>query len=216
MFIIDFIMHVDEHLLYVVQHYGLGIYLLLFAVIFIETGLVIFPFLPGDSLLFAAGALVSISEGILKLPLILGICILASILGNTVNYWVGRSLGTQVLYSKKVSRFIKEAEVKKAENFFNDKGKYTIFIGRFIPFIRTFIPFIAGSSHMKITTFTFYNVISAICWVGIATFAGYFLGNIPFIHEHFSIIMLGIIAVSLVPIIFSALKGMRNKGEVVQ
>jgi membrane-associated protein len=212
MIIIDFILHVDEHLLYLVQQYGAGIYPLLFAILFIETGLVVFPFLPGDSLLFAGGALAAISNS-LSLPLILVTCIIASILGNTVNYSLGRHFGTHALYEGKLSRFIKAEELQKAEHFFNEKGKYTIFIGRFLPFIRTFVPFIAGSTKMNRSTFMFYNVISGCCWVLLATLAGFFLGNIPFINAHFSMIMLGIIFVSLLPMLISMAKGWQTRRQ---
>ncbi|KAF1304040.1 VTT domain-containing protein [Enterococcus saccharolyticus] len=213
MFIVDFILHVDEHLLFFVEQYGAGIYPLLFLILFIETGLVIFPFLPGDSLLFAGGALSAISSS-LSLPLILLTCMVASILGNTVNYFLGRKIGTHALYDGPLSKWIKAEEVQKAENFFNEKGKYTIFIGRFLPFIRTFVPFIAGSTKMHRKTFMFLNVISGISWVLVATLAGYFLGNIPFINAHFSMIMLAIIMVSLLPMLLSVVKGWQQSKKV--
>lgn len=211
MIVIDFILHVDEHLLYLIQQYGAGIYPLLFAILFVETGVVVFPFLPGDSLLFAAGALISASNGVLSLPWLLLVCILASIIGNSTNYWLGHKLGTPVLYSKKVGRFLKPQQVQKAEHFFEEKGKYTIFIGRFLPFIRTLIPFIAGSTKMPWRTFSFYNIISAICWVVLATCAGYFLGSVPVIHDHFSLIMLAVIFVSLLPMVITAWKNFRQQ-----
>jgi membrane-associated protein len=186
----------------------------MFLILFIETGLVIFPFLPGDSLLFAAGALTAIGEGSLHLPLLLIICYLGAVVGDTVNYWIGHKLGTKALYSKKVSRFIKPEQVKKAEDFFNEKGKYTIFLARFIPFIRTFVPFIAGSSKMHWYTFSFFNILGGICWASIGVLAGYFLGNIPVVHDHFSLIMLAIIAISLVPVCISVLKSKFSKEPV--
>lgn len=209
MVLVDFILHIDEHLLFLVQHYGAGIYPLLFGIIFIETGLVIFPFLPGDSLLFAAGALTAIGEGALHLPLVLAVCILAAVIGDAANYWLGHKFGTYALYNGKLSRFIKAEEVAKAERFFNEKGKHTIFLGRFIPFIRTFIPFIAGSSRMNWLLFSFFNILGAVCWASIAIFAGFFLGNVPVVHDHFSLIMLAIIAISLIPIAITFLKNRR-------
>lgn len=206
MALIDFIIHIDAHLLALVNQYGWGVYPLLFLIIFVETGVVIFPFLPGDSLLFAAGALAAVGSSVLHLPTLFLTCVVAAILGDLLNYWLGRTFGLKVLYDGKLSRFIRQEEVEKAEHFFNEKGKHTIFIGRFLPFVRTFIPFIAGASQMSWRLFSFYNIVSAICWSAIGLFAGYFLGSIPFINEHFSIIMIGIILVSLVPILVTVIK----------
>lgn len=206
MVLIDFLLHVDTHLLALVNQYGWGIYPILFFIIFVETGVVVFPFLPGDSLLFAAGALAAVGSSVLHLPTLFLTAIVAAILGDMMNYWIGRTFGLRVLYDGKLARFIRQEEVQKAEHFFNEKGKHTIFIGRFLPFIRTFIPFIAGASQMSWRLFTFYNVIGALAWTAIGLFAGYFLGSIPFVNEHFSMIMIGIVVVSMIPILVAFLK----------
>lgn len=204
--LIDFILHIDAHLTLLVQQYGLGIYPILFGIIFIETGVVIFPFLPGDSFLFAAGALTALGGNVLHLPSVIVICVLAAILGDMLNYWIGHTVGVKALYHSPISRFIKPEKVREAENFFNERGKWTIFLGRFMPFVRTFIPFIAGSSKMSWPLFSAFNIFGAIIWGTIISLAGYFLGNIPFISGHFSLIMLGIVMVSLLPIALPYLK----------
>lgn len=210
MAIIDFLLHVDTHLLALVNQYGWGIYPILFLIIFIETGVVVFPFLPGDSLLFAAGALAAVGSQVLHLPTLFLTAIAAAILGDMANYWIGRTFGLHVLYEGKLARFIRQEEVQRAEQFFNEKGKHTIFIGRFLPFIRTFIPFIAGASQMSWRLFSFYNIIGALCWTAIGLFAGYFLGSIPVVNNHFSLIMIGIVAVSMIPIIVTLVKKQQN------
>ncbi|MBV7391521.1 VTT domain-containing protein [Enterococcus alishanensis] len=206
MALIDFILHIDAHMQMLVATYGLGIYPILFGIIFIETGVVVFPFLPGDSFLFAAGALTALGGSVLHLPYVILICIVAAILGDTMNYWLGHSLGVKALYHSPISRFIKEDKVREAENFFNERGKWTIFLGRFMPFVRTFVPFIAGSSKMHWPTFSFFNIFGAIVWGLAGTLAGYFLGNIPIVSQHFSLIMLMIVFVSLVPMVLPYLK----------
>ena len=190
MALVDFILHIDAHMVSLVQQYGVGIYPILFAIVFIETGVVIFPFLPGDSFLFAAGALTALGGNLLHLPYVIAICVIAAILGDTMNYWIGHTID----------------KVKEAENFFNERGKWTIFLGRFMPFVRTFIPFIAGSSKMNWGIFSSFNVFGAIVWGTVVTLAGYFLGNIPIVSEHFSLIMLMIVFISLVPIMIPYIK----------
>lgn len=206
MALIDFILHIDAHMVSLVHQYGVGIYPILFAIVFIETGVVIFPFLPGDSFLFAAGALTALGGNVLHLPYVIGICVIAAILGDMMNYWIGHTLGVRALYHSPISRFIKEDKVREAENFFNERGKWTIFLGRFMPFVRTFIPFIAGSSKMNWGIFSSFNIFGAIVWGTVVSLAGYFLGNIPIVSEHFSLIMLMIVFVSLVPMMVPYIK----------
>lgn len=206
MALIDFILHIDAHMVTLVQQYGMGIYPILFAIIFIETGVVVFPFLPGDSFLFAAGALTALGGSVLHLPYVMATCVIAAILGDTMNYWLGHTIGVHALYHSPISRLIKEEKVREAENFFNERGKWTIFLGRFMPFVRTFIPFIAGSSKMNWGTFSSFNILGAIVWGSVGSLAGYFLGNIPVVSAHFSLIMLMIVFVSLAPIVVSYLK----------
>ena len=207
--IISFILHIDEHLVEIIQNFGSLSYVLLFLIVFVETGLVIFPFLPGDSLLFASGALAAM--GAFNIVLLLIVFFTAAVIGDTVNYQIGKKVGTAIKPNSLIGRVIDQEKMNKAEGFFNKHGGKTIVIARFMPFIRTFIPFVAGASRMNYRYFFIYNVVGAILWVGICTIAGFFFGNIPIIKDNFSTVLLLIIFVSVLPAIIGVLKSRLKK-----
>ena len=200
--IIDFIVHVDVHLHGILTQYGAWSYLVLFLVVFAETGLVVTPFLPGDSLLFAAGALCT-GESLQLLPLLV-VLFVAAILGDAVNYHVGRYLGPKVLAGQ--TRFLKPAYLAKTQGFYDTYGVKTIVLARFVPIVRTFAPFLAGVGSMRYRTFLTYNVIGAALWVGICTAAGYFFGNIPLVKKNFGLVVIGIILVSVLPMVIEVVR----------
>jgi membrane-associated protein len=195
--IIDFILHLDAHLGQIISTYGTATYAILFAIIFIETGLVFFPFLPGDSLLFVAGAFAAL--GSLNIWILLASLMVAAIAGDTANYWIGHFLGEKIIASKKIP--INEKHLERTHEFFNKHGGKTIIIARFVPIVRTFAPFVAGIGKMNYLRFITYNVIGAVSWVGVGTVAGYFFGNIPFIKNNFTFFIIGVILVSFIPIL---------------
>lgn len=195
--LIDFILHIDVHLGSIISQYGVMSYGILFAIIFVETGLVFLPILPGDSLLFAAGAFAAL--GNLNLFLILGLMIVAAILGDTLNYWIGHFFGQKLIDNPNVP--IKKEHIDETQKFFDKHGGKTIILARFVPIVRTFAPFVAGIGKMHYGQFISFNVIGGVSWVLVATLAGYFFGNIPFVKENFSLVVLGIVAVSVVPMI---------------
>lgn len=201
--LLDFILHLDVHLAELISAYGTLTYVILFAIIFAETGLVVFPFLPGDSLLFAAGTLSAL--GSLHLSAILLLFITAAIVGDSVNYWIGNLLGQKVVDNKNI-KFINQEHIDKTEAFFKKHGGKAIVLARFVPIVRTFAPFVAGVGKMHYETFLFYNVVGGIIWVGLFTLAGYFFGNIPFVKEHFEFVIFGIIGISLVPMLYEYIK----------
>ncbi|CCI86681.1 VTT domain-containing protein [Lactobacillus gigeriorum] len=206
MALIDFILHIDDHLITIVNQFGAGSYLILFVIIFIETGLVVFPFLPGDSLIFAAAAMAANNKYNLSIGLIYLAVALAAIIGDSVNYEIGaRSVQIGEKYSW-FNKLINENNRLAAEKFFERHGSITIVIGRFIPFIRTFVPFISGASKMHYRTFVTFNVLGGLIWTGLFASVGYFFGNIPIVKEHFSLIVLAIILVSVLPILIVMLK----------
>ena len=207
--LIDFILHIDEHLVEIIQQFGNWSYGILFSIVFVETGLVIMPFLPGDSLLFASGALSAL--GAFSLPIVLVVFLTAAILGDTVNYHIGQKVGTSIPEDSWFGRLVNKERMQIAQDFFNKHGGKTIVIARFMPFVRTFIPFVAGASRMNYGYFLMYNVVGAFLWVFICTLAGYFFGNIPIVKENFSTVLLLIIFVSVVPAIIGALKARKNK-----
>ena len=201
-------LHLDKYLNIIIQNYGMGTYILLFVVIFCETGLVITPFLPGDSLLFAAGAFASLgSLNIAVLLLILGI---AAVLGDTVNYLIGKTIGSR-LYHKNNLRFIKKEYLDKTREFYERHGRKTIIIARFIPIIRTFAPFVAGIGEMGYLRFISYNLIGGISWVGLVTVTGYFFGNLPAVKNNFTFVIFAIIFISILPGISGFIKQKSNK-----
>jgi len=205
--VIDFILHIDVHLGEIISNYGGLTYAILFVIIFIETGLVVTPFLPGDSLLFAAGAFAAL--GAMEIGWILGLLIVAAFLGDTANYWIGHFLGEKMIKSKRIP--IKEEHIKKTEEFYEKHGGKTIILARFVPIVRTFAPFVAGVGKMSYGDFIAYNIIGGIAWVSSFSLLGYFFGNIPAVKHNFTLVILGIILVSVVPMILEAVKGKRKK-----
>lgn len=193
--LIDFILHIDTHLQTLVSDYGVWIYAILFLIVFCETGLVLTPFLPGDSLLFAAGALSALGSMQL-LPLMI-LLIIAAVLGDAVNYAVGHYLGPKALTGR--YRFLKPAYLQKTQSFYDRYGGKTLIIARFLPIVRTFAPLLAGVGNMPYRRFSFYNIIGGVLWVISMTGCGYLFGNLPFIRDNFGAVVLGIIVVSLLP-----------------
>jgi membrane-associated protein len=210
--VIDFLLHVDVHLLDLVMTYGLGVYVILFLVIFAETGLVVTPFLPGDSLLFAGGALAA--TGALDVRIIAIVLIAAATLGNWVNYLVGRGLGHRIIHRSQTDprwgRWVNPLYIARAHQFFEQQGGKAVVLARFVPIVRTFVPFVAGAADMTYSTFAFYNVIGCLLWVGLCVGAGFLFGNIPIIRANFSLVTLGIVAVSLLPL---AIEYWRQRNE---
>ena len=209
---VDIVMHLDKHLALLVQDYGVWIYLILFAVIFSETGFVVTPFLPGDSLLFVAGALAAV--GGMDIVLLIVSLTVAAILGNTVNYAIGRYLGPKVFHWED-SRFFNKAALQKTHAFYEKHGGKTLVISRFLPLFRTFAPFVAGIGAMGYAQFTFFNVVGAVTWVVSLTLAGYFFGNLPWIKANLTLVIVGIIVVSLIPVAIGAWKA-RRAGTAAQ
>ena len=205
MFLIDFILHIDRHLHQLASEYGLWVYGIVFLIVFCETGLVVLPLLPGDSLLFAAGSLASLPDSQLSPHLLfLGLSI-AAILGDTLNYWIGKKIGPKVFASQE-SRFFKREYLDKTHAFYLKYGAKTIVIARFIPIIRTFAPFVAGVGKMPYRTFIFYNIIGAVIWVGSFVYAGFYFGQLPFVQTNFKLIILAIIILSIMPPVIEYLK----------
>jgi len=194
--LIDFILHVDKHLIEIIKDYGTWTYLVLFMIIFSETGFVVTPFLPGDSLLFVIGALGA--TGALNFNVALILLIIAAIGGNTLNYFIGRLLGDKILAMKN-SRLIKKEYLYKTQAFYKKHGGKAIILSRFIPIIRTFAPFVAGIGKMKFMKFCFFNIIGGLAWVLLFMFAGFFFGNIPAVKNNFTYVIFAIIFVSLLP-----------------
>ncbi|MGL5235876.1 MAG: VTT domain-containing protein [Empedobacter falsenii] len=210
--ILDYILHIDKYLETILNDYQNWFYLILFLLIFIETGLVVMPFLPGDSLLFAAGMLAAAFPAQLNIYIVLGLLWIAAIAGDTVNYTIGKTLGTKLVTVKIFGkRIIKDSAIQKTEDFFAKYGSKTIVIARFVPIVRTLAPFVAGISKMHYGTFIKYNFIGGTIWVFGITLAGYFLGTIPFIKNNFEIVVMAIIVFSLVPIIVEFVKEKMKK-----
>lgn len=204
--LIDFILHIDQHLLEIVNDYQTWTYLILFLIIFIETGVVVMPFLPGDSLLFAAGMLAA-QPNELNVLLMIIILLIAAITGDSLNYAIGKRFGMRITKFKLFGRqVVKDEQIEKTHSFYAKYGSKTIVIARFVPIVRTLAPFVGGIGRMNYGTFLTYNVVGAILWVVGITLAGYFLGNIPIVKDNFSKVVLLIIVVSILPIIFEFLK----------
>jgi membrane-associated protein len=208
--IIDLFLHLDEHLREIIPQYGMLTYLLLFAIIFMETGLVVTPFLPGDSLLFAAGALAAIDGGLN----IFTLCILlmvAAIAGDTANYWIGHYIGPRA-FSGNI-RFLKKEYLDRTHAFYEKHGGKTIILARFVPIIRTFAPFVAGVGAMTYAHFITYNVVGGVIWVLLFTLFGYFFGNLPFVQDNFSFVVIVIILISVLPAVYEFWKERRRSKE---
>jgi len=206
----DLIVHLDRHLAVLLQQYGAWVYLLLFAIIFCETGLVVTPFLPGDSLLFIAGALAA--GGGIDVHLLALVLVAAAVLGNTVNYSVGRFIGPKVFHWED-SRFFNKRALERAHAFYDKHGGKTIIITRFVPVLRTFAPFVAGIARMTYLNFTAYNVAGALAWVLLLLYAGYWFGNVPFVKENLTWVILGIIVLSVTPLAFEYVRQRLKQGR---
>jgi membrane-associated protein len=204
--LLDIIFHLREHIGELIAQYGPHIYTIFFVVIFCETGLVFTPFLPGDSLLFTAGAFAALGQ--LNIWLMFATLSLAAILGDTVNYWIGHYLGPRVFKWEK-SRFFNPEHLKRTHTFYEKYGAKTIILARFVPIIRTFAPFVAGIGAMTYPKFFLYNVAGGVAWVAICLFAGYWFGNIPWVAKHFEAVIVGIIFVSVLPLLYEFWKGRR-------
>lgn len=202
---IDFILHFDKYLGALIQSYGSVVYTFLFLIIFLETGLVVTPFLPGDSLLFIAGAFSS--QKVLNVWLLFFVVAIAAILGDSLNYWIGNLFGEKIFLKK---RWIKKEHLDRTHAFFTKHGGKTIILARFIPIIRTIAPFVAGVGKMKYRKFFAFNVIGGLLWTALFVFAGYFFGNIPFIKNNLSWVIIGIIIISLIPVIIEAVRRKRK------
>jgi len=206
--LIDFILHLDKHLEQIIQDYGLLTYAILFLIIFVETGVVILPFLPGDSLLFAAGMLAANEKNGLNVGIIIGLLIVAAILGDTLNYIIGKYIGPKVF--SRDYKLLKKEHLLKTQQFYEKHGGKTIIYARFVPIIRTFAPFVAGIGNMKYSKFINFNIVGGVVWVTLFTMAGFLFGNIEIVKTNFTKIILGIIIVSLLPAVIEIIKG-RNK-----
>ena len=200
-FLIDFILHLDVHLGQIISAYGSLTYTLLFLIIFVETGLVVTPFLPGDSLLFAVGAFAAL--GSLNIFMILILLMVAAILGDTVNYWVGHFFGEKLVANPKVP--IKKEHIERTQKFFDKHGGKTIILARFVPIVRTFAPFVAGIGKMHYGKFISFNIIGGIGWVLLVTLSGFFFGNIPVVKDNFSTVIIAIVLISIAPMIVQGL-----------
>lgn len=207
--ILDFFLHIDKHLIAVTEQYGAWSYAILFLVLFMETGFVIMPFLPGDSLLFAAGSLSAL--GSFNLPILLIVCILAAFLGDTVNYWIGHFFGAQLF--AKDRKFLKKAHLTKAQAFYEKHGGFAIVLARFVPIVRTFAPCVAGISKMSYPRFLAYNLVGGVLWVSLFVLTGHFFGNIPFVKHNFELVMVVIILISVLPIGYELLKAKMEKAK---
>lgn len=204
--LLDAVLHLDKHLAEVITRYGFLTHLILFAIVFCETGLVVTPFLPGDSLLFAAGTFAAI--GSLNVWALVLLLTAAAILGDTVNYWLGKRIGPRA-FSGNI-KLLKQEHLRTTEEFYERHGRKTIILARFVPIVRTFAPFVAGVGSMRYPVFLLYNVIGGIAWVFLFVFAGYFFGNMPVIKKNFTLVILAIIVISVIPILLEYVKARRR------
>ena len=216
---IDIVLHVDRYLFDIVQTYGMWVYGVLFCVIFAETGLVVTPFLPGDSLLFAAGALAAGADDrppILNGPLLAALLFVAAFVGNSVNYAIGRRVGPRIFHANDQTgishRLLNRDHLKRAHEFFEQYGGKAVILGRFVPIVRTFVPFVAGAASMTPKAFAFYNFIGAAAWVILCVGAGMLFGNIEIVRKNFSLVTIGIVGVSLLPIVIEFIRHRRARG----
>ena len=212
-FFIDLFLHLDVHLAELVAKYGVWIYAILFLVIFCETGLVVTPFLPGDSLLFVAGTLTAIAANHLNVHLMVIILIVAAILGDACNYFIGKTFGEK-LFKNPDSKIFKQAYLEKTHNFYEKHGGKTIIIARFVPIVRTFAPFVGGMGKMRYARFLSYNIIGGIAWVSIFIYLGHFFGELEFVKNNLSILMIVIIIVSIMPAILEVIRNKRKSSKI--
>ena len=208
MWLVDFILHIGDHLQELVKNYGNWIYAILFAIVFCETGLVVLPFLPGDSMLFAAGTIAAVGD--MNIFVLIGLLIVAAILGDFVNFEIGKHFG-QKLFSNPNSKIFKQSYLQKTHDYYERYGGRTIIIARFIPIVRTFAPFVGGMGNMNYAQFARYNIVGAVLWVVSFTTLGYFFGQLPFVKEHFSWIMIAIIVFSVVPMVIETIRHRNDK-----
>jgi membrane-associated protein len=206
MSLVDFVLHFDRHLLEFIRDYGSWVYAILFTIVFAETGFVVTPFLPGDSLLFAAGALCA--RGDLSIAAMLALLVVAAFAGNTVNYAIGRFIGPRVFQTS--HRLLNKAYLDRAHAFFEQYGGKAVILGRFVPIVRTFVPFVAGAAQMTPASFVLYNAVGAIAWVSLCLGAGWFFGNIPVIKDNFSLVTIGIVVVSVLPMAYELIASRRR------
>ena len=197
-FLIDFILHIDVHLAELVAQYGMWVYGILFLILFCETGLVVTPFLPGDSLLFVAGALAALPSNDLNVHTMVALMVIAAVIGDAVNYTIGRLFGEK-LFCNPNSKIFRRSYLDKTHQFYEKHGGKTIILARFVPIVRTFAPFVAGMGHMSYRHFAAYNVIGALLWVLLFTYAGYLFGDLPIVQENLKLLIVGIILVSILP-----------------
>jgi membrane-associated protein len=209
--ILDFFLHVDKNLIAIVAAYGAWSYVILFGVIFMETGLVVTPFLPGDSLLFAAGALSAM--GSFNLTALFLLMWLAAFLGDTVNYWIGHYIGPRAFEMN--NKLLKKEYLEKAQSFYDKHGGKAIVLARFVPIVRTFAPFVAGIGKMSYGKFISYNLIGGLAWVSVFVFGGYFFGNLPFIRDNFHYSVVVIVLISVVPIVMEIVKSKRKENKAI-
>ncbi|MER2516515.1 MAG: DedA family protein [Candidatus Accumulibacter phosphatis] len=209
-YFIDIVLHLDKHLAMLVEQYGQWIYVILFVIIFSETGFVVTPFLPGDSLLFVAGALAAV--GGMDISILMVVLMAAAILGNMLNYQIGRYFGPKVFHWEQ-SRFFNRAALDKTHAFYEKHGGKTLVISRFLPLFRTFAPFVAGIGAMSYARFTFFNLVGGVSWVGSLTLAGYLFGNLPWIQKNLTLVILVIIAISLLPLLIGWLQHRKAEAE---
>ena len=213
--LIDLLLHVDTYLLELIATYGVWIYAILFAIVFAETGLVVTPFLPGDSLLFATGALAA--TGALDIRLAASLLVVAAVAGDAANYAIGRSAGARIIHlartDRRWGRWIKPQYVARAHEFFERHGGKAIVLGRFMPIVRTFVPFVAGVAEMSYPGFAVYNAAGGLAWVGICIGAGYVFGNVPVVKDNFSLVALGIVIVSILPMVVEYLRHRRQSAR---
>jgi len=206
--LLDFVLHLSDHLSVLVNELGYWIYLILFLIIFAETGLIVFPFLPGDSLLFVAGSVASFTS--LDVNFLMLLLVIAAILGNTVNYNMGRWIG-QKLFCHPDSKFFSHQKLAKAHEFYEKQGALAVVLSRFLPIIRTFVPFVAGMAEMTHTKFSIYNLIGAVVWVALFIYAGYFFGRMPFVQDNLGSFIMGIAVLTVLPVLIQIIRSCFGK-----
>ena len=207
--LIDFVLHIDVHLTAIIAEYGLWTYGILFLIIFAETGLVVTPFLPGDSLLFATGAICAKAEAGLSVHVVAALLWAAAVLGDNMNYWIGRAIGPAVFH-REDSIWLRKKHLERAHAFFEKYGGRAIIMARFVPIVRTFVPFVAGVGRMDYRRYLPFDILGGFAWIYLFSYAGYFFGNQPFVKRNFEVVILAIIVISLVPVAIEAFRGWRG------
>jgi membrane-associated protein len=213
--LIDFILHIDAHLAEIIRDYGLWTYAVLFLIIFAETGLVVTPFLPGDSLLFAAGAFCAMPDTGLNVHLMAALLFVAAVMGDTLNYWIGSKIGPRV-FAREDSFLLRKKHLDRAHVFFEKYGGRAIILARFVPIVRTFVPFVAGVGQMTYSRFIAYNLIGGFIWIYFFTYAGFFFGAHPFIQKNFKLVILAIIILSVLPIVFEFIRARQESKKAAR